>query len=139
MQAQHQKGELIAEIHGKTVTTTILDISQNGIKMQINDVGQISGKLNGNHMETVTVWQKNDGTNEWETKGIEVTTEGDFLAVMGKGTGKNTSPTGSEWTGEVTYMTQSPKLAWLNSTKGWVEGTGDALKGEFHGKVYAMK
>ncbi len=31
------------------------------------------------------------------------------------------------------------ETGWLNSTKGWVEGTGDVGKGEFHGKVYAMK
>ncbi len=111
MQEQHQKGELISEIHGKTVTTTFLDISQDGIKLQINDVGQLDGKIKGNHTETVTVWQKNDGTNQWETKGIEVTAEGDFIVVQGKGTGKNTSPTAPEWTGEVSYRTQSPKLA----------------------------
>ena len=139
MQAQKQKGELIGEIHGKTVTTTIKELTPMGVRMEINDQGQVSGKYNAAHMETVSIFQKRDGTSEWEQKGIQVTKEGDFIVVSGRGTGKNTGPTTASWEGEVVFMTQSPKLAWLNTTKGWVEGSGDNVKGEFQGKVYAMK
>ena len=139
MQAQHQKGEQLFEVHGKTITRTIMDISPAGIKIQSNDEGQVSGRYDGAHMETTTIWLKTDGTSEWENKALELTKDGDLIAVMGKGTGKNTSPTKVEWTGEVSYMTQSPKLSWLNSTKGWVEGWADNVSGEFHGKIYAMK
>ncbi len=139
MQAQQEKGEQMFEIRGKTITRTIVDISQSGIKLQSNDEGQVSGQYDGVHMETVTIWIKTDNANEWENKAIELTKDGDFVAVWGKGTGKNTSPTKVEWSGEVSYMTQSPKLSWLNSTKGWVEGWADNVTGELHGKVYAMK
>jgi len=139
MQAQKQKGELLGEMHGKTVTTTIKEITPMGVKLEINDQAQFAGKYNANSMETVSVFQKKDGTNEWETKGIQMTNEGDFIVVNGRGTGKNTGPTTASWEGEVVFMTQSSKLAWLNTTKGWIEGSGDNAKGEFNGKLYALK
>ncbi len=141
MQAQTQigKGELLLEISGKTVSTTIKELTPLGVRMEINDTAQATGKYNAAHMETVTVFQKTDGTSDWETKGIETTRDGDFIVVAGRGTGRSTGPTTSTWTGEVHFMTQSPKLAWLNTTKGWVEGTGDMAAGTFHGKIYAKK
>ena len=141
MQAQTQmaKGELLLEIHGKTVTRTVKEISPNGVKLQMNDEGQTTGKYNAGHIETVTVLIKPDGTNEWETKAIETTKEGDFIAITGKGTGHSTSATAATWQGDVHFMTMSPKLSWLNNTRGWVEGTGDMAAGTFHGKVYAKK
>ena len=136
MQAQVRKGELIGELSGKMAGTTIKEITPLGVKMEINDTGELRGKYNANHMETVTVFQKTDGTSEWETKGIEMTKEGDFIVVSGRGTGKSTGPTTGSWEGDVVFMTQSPKLSWLNTTKGWIEGSGNQQTGEFHGKVY---
>ncbi len=124
---------------GKTITTSVRDISPSGVKLELNDVGQVSGKYDASHVETTTVWINTDGTQRWEGKSIETTKDGDFIAVLGGGTAKNTGPTSVSWSGELTYMTQSKKLAWLNNTKAWVEGTADTAKGEFHGKVYAKK
>jgi hypothetical protein len=90
-------------------------------------------------METVSVFQKPDGTNEWEVKAIETTPEGDFIAVIGRGRGKSTGPTTAQWEGEVQFMTQSPRLSWLNGKKGWVEGSGNQATGEFQNKVYEWK
>ena len=133
------KGELLLEVQGKTITRTIKELSPLGVKIEMNDEGQTTGKYNAAHMETVTVFLKTDGTNEWETKGIQTTRDGDFVVVAGRGTGRSTGPTTATWQGDVHFMTQSPKLAWLNTTKGWVEGTGDMAAGTFHGKVYAKK
>ena len=94
--------------------------------------------IKANHIETVSVLQKTDGTNEWQTKGIETTPEGDFIALWGGGTGKATGPTTQQWEGQIQFMTQSRRLSWLNGTKAWVEGEGDAAKGEFHGKWYRL-
>jgi len=139
MQAQKQKGELLGELHGKMAGTTIRELTPLGVRMEINDQGEFKGKFNANTMETVTIFQKRDGTSEWEAKGIAMTREGDFIVVSGRGPGRNTGPTTSSWEGDVVYMTQSQKLAWLNTTKAWVEGTADQVKGEFHAKIYALK
>ena len=138
MQTQ-TKGELICELKGKTITTSVRDISPSGVKLELNDVGQVSGRYDASHVETTTVWINTDGTQRWEGKSIETTKDGDFIAVLGGGTAKNTGPTSVSWNGELNFMTQSKKLAWLNNTKAWVEGTADTAKGEFHGKVYAKK
>jgi len=49
------------------------------------------------------------------------------------------SPQTGTWEGELHFMTQSPKLAWLNNSTGWVEGQGNMATGESSGKIYAKK
>jgi hypothetical protein len=133
------KGELLMEVHDKTTGTTILDISETGIKLQQNSNSQVKGKVNAMGMSTVNVTTKTDGSNEWQMKGIMNTHEGDFIAVWGGGMGRNTGPTSATWTGEVHFMSTSPKLAWLNNMTGWVEGSGDNAKGEAWGKIFEKK
>jgi hypothetical protein len=48
-------------------------------------------------------------------------------------------PQTGTWEGELHFMTQSPKLAWLNNSTGWVEGQGNMSTGESSGKIYAKK
>lgn len=127
------------EVHDKSTTTTVRDISESGIKLEQNSTSQVKGRVNGAGMSTVSYTLKTDGSNEWQLKGVVSTMEGDFLAVMGGGTGKATGPTTATWTGEVHFMSASPKLAWLNNVRGWVEGSGDQAKGESWGKVYELK
>ena len=74
-----------------------------------------SATYHSNDTSTTTVWNKTDGSSEWESKGIQMTHEGDFIACWGKGTGKPTGPTSQMWEGEMHFMTQSPKLAWMNT------------------------
>jgi hypothetical protein len=133
------KGEQILESRGKTVSTSVREISPTGIKLEINSQDQITGKFKAQGVSTVTYWLKTDGTGEWESKGIGTTTEGDFIAGWGKGTGKATGPTTQSWEGEVHFMTQSPKLAWLNNAKVWVEGEGDQAKAEFVNRLFEQK
>jgi len=136
MQTGKTKGEEVLETHSKITGTTIRDISQNGIKLEINSNGQSKGKYESNDMSTTTVTMKTDGTSEWESKGIQRTKDGHMLAVWGNGTGKSTGPTSQTWEGEMHIMTQSPKLAWMNTAKFWIEGSGDQAKGESHAKIY---
>ncbi len=138
-QSEKMKGELIAEFRGKSTTTTIKEISPSGVKIEINDTGQVTGRYNAAHMETVSVSIKTDGSQEWHTKAIQSTPEGDLIVITGGGKGKPTGPNTSAWDGEIHFMTQSPRLSWLNNTKGWVEGSGNNITGEFHGKAYALK
>jgi hypothetical protein len=133
------KGELLYEIKTKNVTTTIKDIGQNGIQLEMNDQGEVSGKLHGRHMDTVSVNLKTDGTSDFQVKTIMNTKDGDMVVVSGAGKGKSTGPQTATWQGELHFMTQSPKLAWLNNSTGWVEGQGNMSTGESSGKVYAKK
>ncbi len=140
MQASTQKakGEVIAEIKGKTNSWTIKEITQTGVKMENNEEGQVTGKYNANFMETINIVMKPDGTSTWEGKGLHMAGT-DMLVVTGKGTGKQTSPTTVSFEGEQTFMTQSPKLSWLNNTKGWIEGTANVAERHFTAKIYAKK
>ncbi len=54
--------------------------------------------------------------------------------VTGKGTGR-----GNNFSGEVMYMTNSPKLGWLNNSKGRIEGTSDMKNNEATMRVWLEK
>jgi hypothetical protein len=138
-QSQMQKGELLYEVKSKNVTTTIKDIGANGIQLEMNDHGEVSGKFHGSHIDTVSVNVKTDGSNEWSVKSIMNTKDGDMVVVWGGGKGQATGAQSANWSGEVHFMTQAPKLSWLNNTSGWVEGQGNMATGESHAKIYAKK
>lgn len=138
-QASKMKGELLYEVHSKNETTTIKDIGPNGIQMEMNDHGEIKGKLQGGHQDTVSVNIKTDGTNEWSVKSIMNTKDGDMVVAWGGGKGKMASPQTGTWEGELHFMTQSPRLSYLNNTTGWVEGTGNMATRESSAKVYTKK
>ena len=131
--------ELLVEIQEKTTAVIIKEFLQDGAKMQYNSMGEVKGKYSGSHIETVDVLVKTDGTNEWDVRAMENTREGDVIMIMGKGTGRQDSPTKGSFKGEVSFMTMSKGLAWLNSTKGWVEGITDLRNNEATLKVYYVK
>ena len=133
------KGELIGELRGKSVTTTIKETTPFGVRMSSNGTSQFTGKYNASQMETVSVFMSRDGTSRYESKAIQNTMDGDVVVVTSRGNGKATGPTTVAWEGEVVFMTQSPKLAWLNTTKGWIEGTTNNATGEFQAKTYVQK
>ena|SRR5438477_10171464 len=137
--SQKTKGEEVLEVKSKTVTTTVKDISPSGVTIELNSDSLVKGKFSAQGFATTTVVMKTDGTSTWENKGILTTHEGDFVAIWGKGTGKSTGPTSQAWEGELHAMSQSPKLAWLNSAKLWSEGKGDRSKNESVAKIYQTK
>ncbi len=132
-------GDKVVELKAKFVSTTIKDVTQDGIKLEVNNQGQVKGKYEAMHMETTTITQKTDGTAEWETKAVETTPQGDYIIVTGAGQGKVIDPTSMKWEGELQYMTMSPKLAWLNGKKVWVDGTGNNVKGEMQATAYEIR
>jgi len=137
--ATKTKGDLILQTHAKNVTTTVKDISPTGIKFDVNSEVRTTGKIKAKGLSTVTIWQKTDGTAEWENKEVLTTAKGDSIAVWGKGTGKSTGPTTTAWEGETQFMSQSPRLSWLNNMKCWEEGSADQTKAVSHAKVYQQK
>jgi len=130
------KSEQLFEATSKQVTVTIKEISESGITMDLNNTIETKGKINARGLSTTTVVSKPDGTGVFENRGILTTRDGDFIATWAKGTGRNTSGGGQEWEGEVHFMTQSPKLAWLNKAKVWTEGSGSQATGEGHATFY---
>ena len=138
MQAQVEKakGELIGEFRNRIVTTTVKEVSPDGVRLEVNIEGEIKGKLNAISIDTTNVLFKTDGTYEYETKSVATTMEGDTVVLWGNGTGRSTSPMTASFEGEVHYMTQSPGLAWLNNTSARTEGTVDRMSREIQGKAY---
>ena len=125
------------KLRRKQLTVTIKEFNADGAMVQYNSMGEVKGKYHGNHLETVDVKLKMDGTNEWEAKAMEMTKEGDVVMATGSGTGRQESAMEGSFQGEVTYMTNSPRLSWLNNTKGWIEGKTDQKNGEATIRVYA--
>src|SRR5207248_9033996 len=111
MQSQQQtKGEVIAELRGKTDSFSIKDISSSGVKMENNDVGQITGKYQGNFMETISINMKSDGTSEWEGKGIQMAGK-DMGVATSRGKSKQTPDGKTSFERDASYRTQSPSLS----------------------------
>jgi len=129
-----EKKEMLVEIKEKTNAVIIKEFSQDGAMIQYNSSGEAKGKYHANHVETTDVKMKMDGTNEWESRAMEMTKEGDVIMIWGKGTGQQ-----NNFMGEVTYMTNSPRLSWLNNTKAKVEGMTDLKNNEATIKVWADK
>jgi hypothetical protein len=129
-----EKKDMLAEIKEKTSTVTIKEFSQDGAMIEYNSTGEVKGKYHANHVETADVKMKMDGTNEWESRAMETTKEGDVVMVTGKGTGQQ-----NNFKGELTYMTNSPRLNWLNNTKAMVEGMTDMKTNEATIKIYQEK
>ncbi len=126
--------EQILEIKDTTSVTIIKEFLKDGIKIQFNSLGETKGRYSASHTETVDIVQKMDGTNEWESRAIDSTKEGDLILISGKGVGRMNT-----FQGEYTFMTQSPKLAWLNNTKTYAEGIADMVSNVATIKVYAVK
>ena len=131
--------EFFGELAEKTTSVTIREFTPDGVRMSYNLQGTMKGQYDAAHMETVDATFKSDGTYEFVARGIDQTTDGEMILVMGKGTGRQVSPTSVQAEGEATYMTQSKKFDWLNSAKGRFEGTFNAASGEFVAKIFAQR
>jgi hypothetical protein len=137
-QVERTKGELKGEFHGKRITATIKEISPTGIRMETNEEGQIKeGKFDFQYMHTNSALLKQDGTMEWEAKGIASTKDGDMMAYWGNGTAQSTGQNNAAWEGEIHRMSTSPRLSALNNTTVWIEAKGSIATGEYSGKSYA--
>jgi len=129
-----EKKDMIAEIKERANAVIIKEFSPDGALIEYNSSGEVKGKYNASHLETVDVKMKMDGTNEWEMRAMEMTKEGDVVMITGKGTGQQ-----NNFTGEFTYMTNSPRLSWLNNTKARVEGSTDMKNNEATLRVWQEK
>lgn len=136
MQEQEEKGEQILSLRGKTVSTTVKDISHLGIVLEQNTTLETEGEFEGAGHSTVTIHMKPDGSSQYEQKGFVTTTNGELVTIRGRGTGKQISPINATWEGDVQFMSQAPKLSSLNDNSYRFEGSGDQAEGEFRATIF---
>jgi len=125
---------MLAEIKERANSVIIKEFTTDGALVEYNSSGEAKGRYHATHLETADVKMKMDGTNEWEMRAIETTKEGDVIMITGKGTGRQ-----SNFMGEFTYITNSPRLSWLNNSKAHVEGTTDMKSNEATLRVWQEK
>jgi len=131
------KKEPMAVIQEKVLSRTIKEITPFGVRIELNLEGRVSGELyTAQHMETVSIFQKSDGTFENEARAIETTKEGDVVVISFKGTGKQTGLTTLWGQGEGIAMTQSKRLAQLDGTRMRTEVNADYATGDVQVKIY---
>jgi hypothetical protein len=131
--------EFLGELVEKTTSVTIREFTPEGVRMSYNLQGTVKGQFEAAHMETVDALFKPDGTYDFESRGLDLTTAGEMILVRAKGIGRMVSPTSIHAEGEATYQTTAKNLEWLNSAKGRFEGTYDQNTGEFIAKVFAQR
>ena len=131
--------EVMATIQEKILSRTIKEITPFGVRIELNLDGRISGELyTAQHTETVSLFQKTDGTFESEAKAIEATKEGDVFVISYRGTGKQTGLTTIWGEGVGIVMTQSKKFANLNNAQVRVEVNADIATGDVRVSYYKM-
>jgi hypothetical protein len=131
--------ELLFEGKENTSSVNIKEFGQNGAKLDITLAGKVSGKVAGLIMTTHNMLMKPDGTGEADLRSI-IFSNGESIMVWGKASGKMVDPTPIEKLEEnLTFMTSSKQLAYLNTTKGWADASYNIATGEYSFKVYAVK
>ncbi len=135
-----QKGELLFDVKEKVTSVTLREFTAQGARIDFNLEGQVSGRLNGLRMSTHNVLLKADGTAEGDSRTLLFTKDGEPVFLIGKVKARLIDPTPkTSVEEELSFQTPSQKLAWLNTTKGWSEGTHNFATGEFNAKVYTQK
>ncbi len=131
--------ELLFEGTEKTMAINLKEFTQEGAMLDIMVSGKVSGKVNGMIMTTHSSLMKPDGTGSADVKSM-IFSDGEGIMIMGKANGKMVDPTPIQKIEEnLTFMTTSPKYAYLNTTKGWADATYNLATGEYSFKVYALK
>ncbi len=131
--------ELLYEGKENIHSVNIREFSPEGARFDITAGGKVSGKVSGLIMTTHNALMKPDGMGEADVKSM-IFSNGEAIMVMGKANGKMVDPTPIQEIQEnLTFMTMSKRLAYLNTTKGLSQGRYNIAKGEYDFKVYAVK
>jgi len=118
-------------IKANATSSRILEISQNGIKVEMTNKGTITGKYRGVHWDTVEIQWNLDGTSSWQVKMIEMTDKGDMLVGTGSGTGEPPNSRAiAKMKGEGMIMTASTRLSELNGKRWVCEVDNNVLSGK---------
>jgi hypothetical protein len=131
--------ELLFEIKENTMAINLKEFTPEGAKLDIMVGGKVTGKITGQIMTTHNAIMKPDGTGSADVKSM-IFSNGESIMVMGNANGKIVDPAPIEKLEEnLTFMTMSKQLAYLNTTKGWADATYNLATGEYSAQVYALK
>jgi hypothetical protein len=117
-------------IRSKVTLNRILEITNNSVKIEINDEGTITGRYTGTQLATIDNTANQDGTSSWSGKFMQMTNKGEMVLSTGSGTMEPTNSNGIvKIRGEGEMWTQSPRLANINGAKWTCEGESNIRKG----------
>jgi hypothetical protein len=117
-------------IRSKVMLNRILEITNNSVKIEINEEGTITGRYTGTQLATINNTTNQDGTSSWSGKFMQMTNKGDMIVATGSGTGEPANSKGIvKIRGEGEMWTQSTRLANLNGAKWRCEGESNIKKG----------
>ena len=99
-------------IKAKGTSFRILEVGENGIRVELTSKGPVTGKYRATHWDTVDMHMNKDGTSSWQVKFMQVTDRGEMLVGIGGGTGEAPNSRGvAKLKGEGTLMTESERLS----------------------------
>ena len=117
-------------IRAKATTTKIIDITNETLRLESNDKGQVRGKhYSGVHWDTVEGVILADGTASLTIRYLHVTNKGE--SIVGTGTGTQSTPNQrgvAKVTAEGTMWTSAPRLSHLNGGRWRVEGEVNTIR-----------
>ncbi len=117
-------------IRAKATTTKIIDITNETLRLESNDKGQVRGKhYSGVHWDTVEGTILADGTASLTIRYLHVTNKGE--SIVGTGTGTQSTPNQrgvAKVTAEGTMWTSAPGLSHLNGGRWRVEGQVNTIR-----------
>lgn len=117
-------------IKAKATTARIVDISNEIVRFESNDKGQVTGKhYSGVHWDTVESTLLADGSATLTIRYFHMTNKGE--SITGTGTGTQMAPNKrgiTKVTAEGTMWTSAPRLLHLNGGRWTVEGEIDTIK-----------
>jgi hypothetical protein len=117
-------------IRSKVTLNRILEITNNSVKIEINDEGTITGRYTGTQLATIANTANQDGTSSWSGKFMQMTNKGEIILSTGSGTMEPANSKGIvKIRGEGEMWTQSPRLANINGAKWTCEGESNIRKG----------
>jgi hypothetical protein len=117
-------------IRSKVTLNRILEITNNSVKIEINDEGTITGRYTGTQLATIDTTSNQDGTSSWSGRFMQMTNKGEIILSTGSGTMEPANSKGIvKIRGEGEMWTRSPRLANNNGAKWTCEGESNIRKG----------
>jgi hypothetical protein len=117
-------------IRSKVTLNRILEITNNSVKIEINDEGTITGRYTGTQLATIDNTANQDGTSSWSGRFMQMTNKGEIILSTGSGTMEPANSKGIvKIRGEGEMWTTSPRLANINGAKWTCEGESNIRKG----------
>ena len=117
-------------IRASATTTKIIDITNETLRIESNDKGQVRGKYySGVHWDTVEGTILADGSATLTIRYLHMTNKGE--SIVGTGTGTQSTPNQrgiAKVMAEGTMWTSAPKLSHLNGGRWKVEGDVNTIK-----------